>query len=137
GARTLSNLPERPGVRPRSRVCLLERGFQGKNLHLPDQQEHPAPRNSEGAGAIVDCNRQNRSSSEVCFQERASILGAPQIGKWKSRFRIRRKKTKEERAAQSSRGLTEQQFQALKIVDATRRGVLFSLLTLCVAPSAG
>src|SRR5260370_17844397 len=94
---------------------MRERGLQGKNLHLPDQQEHPAPRNSEGAGAKVDYNRQNRSSSEVCFEKRPPIFGLPQIGKRESRFRIRRKKTKEECAAHSSPGLACQQFPALNI----------------------
>src|SRR5260370_42360717 len=102
---------------------MRERGLQGKNLHLPDQQEHPAPRNSEGAGAKVDYNRQNRSSSEVCFEKTPPIFGLPQIGKRESRARIRRKKTKEEGAAQSRRGLTEQQFPALKIAHATTRGM--------------
>src|SRR5207237_8829758 len=116
-----------------SRLRLRKRGLQGEDLHLPDQQKHFAPRNPAGAGPEANRNRQNRSAPEVCFQERPAVFSALKIGKRKSRFRVRRKKAEEERAAQSRRGLTEQQSQALKIVDATTRGVLSSPLTLCVS----
>src|SRR5207302_4053271 len=114
------------------RKCRIQR----ENVHFPDQQNDPAARNSARAGAKIDRHRQNRSSPEVHFEKRPPVFRASQIGEWKSRFRVRREKAEEAKSPQGGRGLNGQQFQALKIVDSTTCSVLFSILTLCVAPSA-
>src|SRR5262249_56101083 len=81
GAWTLSGLPQRPGLCARSRLCVRERSFERKDLHVPRQQNDFASRDSKGAGSKTHYDRQNRSPSEIRFEEGPAVLGPFAIGK--------------------------------------------------------
>src|SRR5712691_11254530 len=105
-------------------------------MQLPHQQNDFAPRDPKRAGAKTDRNRQNRSPAEIRLEKRPPILRPFEVGKRKSRFRIcgENATCKKAGPGQSGDGLKVRGSETA--IDATMRGVLSSVPTLCVAPSA-
>ncbi len=68
-----------------------------KDVYFPRRQSDFAKGNSQGAGSEVDCDWQDRSASEIHFEERPSFFRALEIGEGQSRFRVCRTCTQAEK----------------------------------------